>query len=576
MRHIIRKVIEEALKETYQELTPGEFVVSVPEVVGHGDYATNVALVSAKQAGQNPRQLAEKLIPSLQATSHQLQARIAGPGFINFTLADSFLLEQLEGILKNPEQWGMSDVGKGKTVTIDYFGPNIAKRLHIGHLRSAVIGDAIKRLILSQGYRAVSDTHVGDWGTQFGILLLGYKELVSKGDEQKILDDPFGELEKLYREENRRIEENPERREEAKQEFAKLEQGDFENRKVWQWMLEISLQKLFESADRLGLLPFEEHRGESFYEDKMQPIVEFAVEKGIAKKLDDGAIVVDLSDQGLDDAVMIKSDGASTYLLRDLATIQYRQKQWNFFKNLYVVDVRQSHHFQQVFMVAERLGFEGVGASTHIPFGFMSLPEGGFSSRKGNVIYLEKLIDEAIAKAKAVIAEKNPDLANADEVARMVGIGAIKYFDLSHNRTSDIVFRWADVLSFEGNTGPYLQYTYARLKSILRRAEKEKILPSPPFQKEGTTLDQVEHRLAAAILRLPEAIEDALVDYTPNTLANYLFGLAQLTNEFYHARPVMQEPDEQKKNLRLALVEATALTLKKGLYLLGIDAPKEM
>ncbi len=543
------------------------FSVGVSENPEHGDYATNAALAIAKTLKKNPLEVAEGL--ARDCADPRWRIEIAPPGFINFFLSDAFLIEAAGNVFAHPDGWGRSEAGGGKIVIVEYFQLNIAKRPHVGHLRSAVIGDAIKRMLLSQGYRAISDTHVGDWGTQFGILLLAYKE---NGDENMLAAaDPFAELETLYRAENERIEKDPGRREQAKQEFAKLEQGDLENRAIWERMVAVSMKKLEASASRLGLFPFDEHRGESFYEDKMALIIEAALQKGVAKKTGDGAIVVDLAADNLDEAVLIKSDGASTYLLRDLATIIYRKKEHNLWENLYVVDVRQSHHFKQLFRVAEMLGIEGAGESAHIEFGFMNLPEGTMSTRKGNAVSLDAVIDEVARRARVAIGEKNPELKNPDTVAEHIGLGALKYFDLSHHRTSDITFRWDDALAFEGNTGPYLQYTHARLKIILRKVGEPALHTIP-----AVALDPLEHQLLVAALRLPEAIEDALADFTPNTLASYLYKLAQLANEFYHSHPVAQETDAEKRAFRSALVFAVALTLKKGLYLLGIEAPEEM
>ena len=293
--------------------------------------------------------------------------------------------------------------------------------------------------------------------------------------------------------------------------------------------------------------------------------------------------MVDLTAEWLDEAVLVKSDGASTYLLRDLATIRYRKEQWRFWKNLYVVDMRQSHHFKQVFRVAALLGFEGVGESGHISYGFVKMPEGGaVSTRAGNIVSLEKVMDEAVEKAAAVIREKNPNLENADVVARMVGIGALKYFDLSHHRASDIVFSWDQALSFDGNAGPYVQYTHARLKSILRKVQSSTFESrasgrgKSKVEMKDVGMDSLEHRIAAAVLRFPETIEDALADFTPNTLANYLYNLAKLANEFYHSHPVMQEQDGAKKQFRAWFVAAVAATLANGLSLLGIESPEEM
>lgn len=571
IREKISALIRDAVMREFRAADAPDFSMTPPENPAHGDYATNAAMIVAKSAHMNPMEAAERIRSAM--TGHELFERVevAKPGFVNIFLKSDAALSVLAELLKNPDLWGASNIGRDKTVVLDYFQLNIAKRPHIGHIRSAIIGDALKRIFLSQGYNAVSDTHVGDWGTQFGILLLGYKEAGANLHKETVGQDPFGALEEIYMAENARIKDDPLRRELAKQEFAKLEQGDRENREIWQWMVEVSMKNLEGSAGRLGLLAFDEHRGESFYEDKMQAIVELALQKGVAKKTEDGAIIVDLTAEKLDEAVLIKSDGASTYLLRDLATIRYRKEQWRFWKNLYVVDVRQSHHFKQVFRVAELLGFEGVGESEHVSYGFVKLPEGMLSTRAGNVISLEKVLDEAVEKAREAIRAKNPDLADADSVSRAVGIGALKYFDLSHHRTSDIVFSWDRALSFEGNTGPYLQYTYARLKSILRKAG----VKNPVLPKDAKP-DQLERQLAVLALRFPEAIEDALAIYSPHVLAAYLYDLAKIANEFYHSHPVMQEENEEKKNLRLTLITAVATTLKRGLYLLGIEAPEEM
>ena len=577
-REQVRSAIRAALREAGGGDAAGAFAVEPPADPGHGDYATNAALVLAKSAGMNPRDTASAIAERLSNDRDLIaKVEVAGPGFINIWLPDAVLQKALGEVLTAPDAWGTSDIGKGKTVRVEYFQLNIAKRPHVGHLRSAVIGDAIKRMLLAQGYNAVSDTHVGDWGTQFGILLKGYKEFIAHGESIPPDADPFEFLERIYVNQFDHLEDI---REQGKLEFAKLERGDPENRKIWEWMVDVSMRKLEQAAGRLSLIPFDMHRGESFYEDKMAPLVESALRKGVAKKTSDGAVVVDLAADGLDEAVLVKSDCASTYLLRDLATIRYMKETLDFAGNLYVVDVRQSHHFRQLFRVAELLGFEGVGESEHIEFGFMTSPEGALSTRKGTAISLDTVIDEARDRARKIIAEKNPDLGNADTVAEHVGLGALKYFDLSHHRRSDVVFRWEDALAFEGNTGPYLQYTHARFRSILRKLPTDHHNSSDRVNSgdawNGASLDAAEHRLLVAILRLPEAIEDALKDYTPNTLANYLYGLAKLANEFYHSHPVLPEPDEAKRRLRIAVVAGVALTLKNGLNLLGIEAPQEM
>ena len=567
----LKQAITEAVQANYGDVVLPDFSVDAPEAAERGDYACNVAMMLAHGAKKNPMEIAQLLASVLEKNAPDLIKKIivATPGFINIFIHDSVILAVADDALKRPGAWGKGQEGKGKTVIVEYFQLNVAKEPHVGHLRSAVIGDALKRILHARGYHTVSDTHVGDWGTQFGVLLYAYKKAVEENASVKdaIREDPFVKLQELYTAAN--AEEDV--REKGKAEFAKLEKGDKENRAIWEWMVEISMKKLENNAMRLKLLAFEEHRGESAYEDAMPPIVELALKKGVAKKIEDGAVIVDLTEEGLDEAILVKSDGATTYLLRDLATIQYRKQKWDFWKNLYVVDSRQSHHFRQLFRVAELLGFEGVGASEHVEFGFMKLPEGAMSTRKGNVILLEQVLDEAKRRAREVIQEKNPNLRDADEVARRVGLGAIKFFDLSHNRKSDVVFRWEDVLLFEGNTGPYIQYTHARLKSILRKAgDMNERFP------EKITLDAEERGLLFHCARLPEAMERVIETWSPHLLASYLFDLAQKANEFYHSHPVLAETDEHKKQFLLMLVQVVVTTLATGLYLLGIDAPGEM
>ncbi|MEK7503003.1 MAG: arginine--tRNA ligase [Patescibacteria group bacterium] len=582
---MFRKLIADEIAK----VVPGGtgFSVEVPETAEHGDYASNAALVLAKKEGKNPLEMAEKL--ALRLRSGQLsrfcdKVEIAGPGFLNFFIASSILTSSLWGkSVKNNSHELFPNKSffkrlflKKKIVIVEYFQLNIAKRPHVGHMRSAIIGDALKRMFIEAGYKAISDTHVGDWGTQFGILLLEYKDLEPHMRHEIFSQgDPFEKLENMYISGNENIKREASRLELAKREFAKLELGDIENRKLWKEMVDISMKNLEKSAKLLNLLPFDEHRGESSYEKDMPLIVQEALQKGVAQKKDDGAVVVDLSDEGLGEAVLIKSDGASTYLLRDLATIRYRKEKYDFYKNIYVVDMRQGYHFGQVFEVAKKLGYakeeEIYEDVLHISYGIVKLPEGTMSTRAGNVISIEAMVSEAQNRAYKVIEEKNSKLKNKNEIARMVGLGAIKYFDLSHNRKTNIEFDWDRALSFEGNTGPYLQYTYARLRSILRKHGKSKI--KEIFRDD---IDSEERQILLSISRFDEELERALINYYPHVLADYLYVLAQKTNEFYHSHPILQENDQEKKQFRLALISKISETLKKGLYLLGIDAPEEM
>ena len=570
MKRIIEQIVREALPKSFK----GSVQISAPDVLEHGHYATNIAFDLGKDLKKNPREIAEDLIQKIKKSKNQKsedvfeKVEVAGGGFINFWLSDEALFKQLGKVLARPDRWGRSTTGKGKKVRIEYFQPNAAKVPHVGHLRSAVIGDALKRVFLSQGYKVVSDTHIGDWGTQFGILLSAWKS-ISKKEQDKIKKDPVQGLNDLYVSWNKKIEDDPDLRDKGKEEFAKLEQGDKENRKLWEWMVEVSMKEFEEIMGRLTLLSFEEHRGESVYEDVMPPLVARALKEGVAIEKD-GAVIVDLEDEELGDAVLQKSDGASTYLLRDLATLQYCEKK-KLEKNLYVVDVRQSHHFKQVFEVGKRLGISIAERSYHVVFGFLSLPQGAMSTRKGNVLGLLDVLDDVEARAGEVIEEKNPDLKKKRQVAQAVGVGALKYFDLSHHPKSNIIFDKEKSLSFEGGTGPYLQYAYARLRSILRRSKKKELRI-----KKNIEISEVERLLLVETLRFPEVVEDVLGTLAPNGLATYLHGFAQRVSEFYHAVPVLKEEDDEKRGFRLALVEAVAVTLKEGLDLLGIEAPEEM
>ncbi|HYV33408.1 MAG TPA: arginine--tRNA ligase, partial [Candidatus Limnocylindria bacterium] len=429
----------------------------------------------------------------------------------------------------------------------------------------------------SQGYKAVSDTHIGDWGTQFGVLLYAYKTL---GDKKVIEKDPINELNKLYVEMSAKIEADESLKEKGKEEFAKLEKGDTENRELWQWFVRVSLEDFEKYRDLLDVLPFDHNLGESFYEDKMPAIIAELKSAGLLVD-SEGAQIVNLEDAKKGIAVLVKSDGATTYLLRDLATVKYRVEQMRLYQALYVVDNRQSHHFEQVFEISKRAGWlkDEATICKHIDFGFMTLPEGAISTRKGTTISLQNLLDEAGKRALAIINEKNPELENKEAVAKLVGLAAIKYFDLSHNRKSEIMFTWDKALSFEGNTGPYLQYTHARIQGILRKAGA---VVSPFMGSQSKTADKSanykaqELSVMRKLVQFPEVVEQVAKDYLPNALCNYLFELSQTFNSFYQEVPVTQETDDSLRSFRLKLITATAQAIRNGLYLLGIEAPEEM
>ncbi len=576
MKAYISELISEAIKQISPDeaaavIGSGNFDVSYPKSE-FGDYATNAAMMLFKKfnvapAG-NPMEFAKKLADTTKQLDHKntfSKVESAG-GFINFTLSENYLVNRLKEVLKQADYYGRSDFGENRKVIVEYFQNNIAKPPHVGHLRSAVIGDSLVRILKFLNFDVLTDTHVGDWGTQFGILLYAYKTL---GKREIIEKDPIQELNKLYVEISASIEENPELREKGKEEFAKLESGDSENRELWEWFVKVSLEDFDRYRGLLNLKAFDHNLGESFYEDQMPEVLKLLEDKGLITVGETGEKYVDLESQGLGRCILVKSDGATTYHLRDFATYIYRKHEFNFYRNLYIVDVRQSHHFRQLFRVLELAGFPAETDSAHLDFGFMSLPEGAISTRKGNTISLENLISEAEKRAIAIIEEKNPELENKEKVSKQVALAAIKYFDLSHNRKTEIIFEWDKALSFEGNTGPYLQYTHARIHGIMRKVEVS-------IELSNTELNEQERTVLAKLNYFPEILEQIPGEYLPNLLCNYLFELSQSFNAFYENNPVTQEEDKSKQALRVSLVAATAQVLKTGLNLLGIEAPERM
>ena len=532
--------------------------VEYPADATMGDYSSNAALILAKIAKMSPHQLADQIIEKLDATNFE-SIQKAGPGFINFKLNQVAIL----GIFDH--QPGTPSVMDGK-VLLEYFQPNIAKPLHIGHLRTAIIGDTLYRTYKYLGYEVESDTHMGDWGTQFGLLILAYKKY---GQDEEIAKDPVNTLNKYYIKINHDAEADATVYEAGKQEFVKLEQGDEENRTIWKQFIDWSMEKFLTINDLMDIMPFDHHWPESFYEDKMPTVLANLKEKGLLVE-SQGAQIVNLEAQGLGIAVVVKSDGGTTYLLRDLATFVYR-KSLGFTKQIYVVDNRQSHAFRQLFAILNMTGEAQVGEVVHVDYGFMSFKGEALSTRKGNMILAQDVIAQAEEKVSAIIEQKNPDLANKAEAVKIISQAALKYYDLSHNPHSDIEFDWDQALDFEGNSGPYLQYTYARLSSIIRKVgDVSDVYPI------AVGITETERQLILEIAKLNEIAADSIQSYLPNTLANYVYSLANLANKFYHESPVSSEEELDKKAFRVELINNTRLALKQGLYLLGIKTLEEM
>ena len=536
-----------------------------------GDFQTNFAMVSSKLIGKNPREIASTLVDNFKENDIIEKLEIAGPGFINIYLKNNFLNEELKKV--ENEKYDFSFLNTDKTIIIDYSSPNIAKRMHIGHLRSTIIGDSIKRTLQFLGFHTLADNHIGDWGTQFGKLIVAYKNWLNKKSYE---EDPIGELERIYVQFSDEAKKNPALEDEAREELKKLQLGDEENQKLWKEFIDISLKEYNKIYDRLGV-NFDYYYGESFYNDMMPAVLEELKEKGIARE-DQGALVVFFENDKLPPAIVQKKDGSFLYTTSDLATMKFRKDELNVDEAVYLTDDRQQNHFKQIFEIGEMLGEPYNYKKTHVVFGIMRFGDGMiFSSRSGNIIRLVDLLDEAKTQVKKVIDEKNPNIPEEEKekIAEIVGSGAIKYFDLSQNRTSDITFTWDKVLSFEGNTGPYLQYTYVRIMSILRKLKKENInVENKDIILEN--MNGVERELAVELLRFPQTVVKSYESYRPNIIADYLFDIAKLFNNFYNSNSILKEENKKVMDARILLAEKTAFILKQGLGLLGINTVDRM
>ena len=535
-----------------------------------GDFQTNFAMMSSKLIGKNPREIANTIIENFEKNDIIEKLEVAGPGFINIFLKNSFLNEEIKK-LEN-EKYDFSFLNIDKTVIIDYSSPNIAKRMHIGHLRSTIIGDSIKRILNFLGFKTLADNHIGDWGTQFGKLIVAYKNWL---DKKAYEEDPIGELERIYVLFSDKAKKDPALEDEAREELKKLQLGNEDNQKLWKEFIDISLKEYNKVYERLDV-NFDYYYGESFYNDMMPSVLEELKKKNIARE-DQGALVVFFEDDKLPPAIVQKKDGSFLYTTSDLATMKFRKNELKVDEAVYLTDDRQQNHFKQVFEIGKMLGEPYDYKKTHIVFGIMRFGDQIFSSRSGNTIRLVDLLDEAKKQVKKVIDEKNPNIPEKEKekIAETIGSGAIKYFDLSQNRTSDITFTWEKVLNFEGNTGPYLQYTYVRIMSIFRKLEEENI----NVENTDIVLDEmagIERELASELLKFPQAVVKSYENFRPNIIAAYLFDTAKLFNSFYNSSSILKEEDKQVMDARILLAKKTAFVLKEGLELLGIKTVNRM
>ena len=564
-KQIIAKQISKTIEIDAIEL---EGYIETPKDSKNGDYAFPCFRL-AKELRKAPPAIANEIKEKLELVEEIEKVEVAG-GYLNFFINKATLAEEVLGEISKTEQYGKSIVGEGKNIVIDYSAPNIAKPFHIGHLRSTVIGGALYNIYKYLGYNVTGINHLGDYGTQFGKLIEGYKMW---GEEYDIENDPINELTKIYIRINEACKNDEQILENCRNNFKKLEDGDSYCVEIWKKFRELSLQEFQKVYDLLGS-KFDSWNGESFYSDKMPEVIDLLQKTGKLVE-SQGAKIIDLEDKGINTPCIIeKSNGSTTYATRDLAAILYRARTYDFDKALYVTSYEQVLHFKQVFEVAKLLGLDEkyTNGLEHVSFGMVLLPEGKMSTREGNIIKLEELLNEAISRAKEIIEQKNSDLENKEEVAKKVGIGAVIFNDMSASRIKDEVFDWNTILNFQGETGPYIQYTYVRTKSVL---EKAGYLP----KIEDVKIENLSDEYSMVILKLIYNFEDVLVQVTdknePSILARYLIDLAKAYSSFYNENKIIVD-DKDVQDARVYLTYAVSQVLKQGANLLGIEMPEKM
>lgn len=552
----LAKVIEGLDQETILNL------LEQPKSSDLGDIAFP-AFSLAKIERKAPQAIAADIAEKIDA-SHFEKVVATGP-YVNFFLDKSQISDQvIKAVIQAGAAYGQQEEGQGANVTIDLSSPNIAKPFSVGHLRSTVIGDAISNIYKKMGYNTIKINHLGDWGKQFGLLMVAYKKW---GSKEAVEANPIDELLKLYVRINAEIENDPALDEEGRLWFKKLEDGDPEATELWQWFRDESLVEFNRIYKLLGV-EFDSLNGEAFYNDKMDEAVQILEEKGLLKE-SKGASIVELDDVNLPPAMIKKSDGATLYITRDIATAIYRARTYNFVKNIYAVGQEQSNHFRQLKAVLKKMGFDWSDDMIHVDFGLVTKNRQKLSTRKGNIILLEPTLQEAISRAKAQIEEKNPELENKEEVARAVGVGAVKFYDLKTDRRNGYDFDLEAMVSFEGETGPYVQYAYARIQSILRKANF-----TPSADATYSLSDPESWEIIKLLQDFSRVVKRASENYDPSLIAKYAINLAQAFNKYYAHTRILDESPE--RDSRLALSYSTAVVLKEALRLLGVDAPEKM
>ena len=561
----MKNQIVNLLSQNIEVLTSEEIsqLIEIPPKPEMGDFAFPCFRL-AKSYHKAPPMIAQDLKESIGDQAFLSEIKVVG-GYLNFYVDKAQYAQQIIDKYNNATDYGCSDQGKDKTICIDYSSPNVAKNFHVGHLRTTIIGNSLYKIFSKLGYKIVRINHLGDWGTQFGKLIVAYKKW---GSREAVEEKGIEELMDIYVKFHEEAEKDDSLNDEARAWFLKMEQGDEEALEIWQWFRDISLKEFMRVYNILGM-EFDSFAGESFYRDKTADVIKRLTDDGLLKE-SQGAMIVPLDKYDMPPCIVAKKDGSSIYATRDLAAILYRKATYNFDRCLYVTGLEQKLHFAQVFKVIELMGNDYAKNLVHIPYGLVSLKSGKISSRKGNVIFAEDLLRESINKTTSIIEEKNPDIPDKEEVAKQVGIGAIIFNDLYNQRIKDVIFDWNKLLNFDGETGPYVQYTYARASSVLRK------IGEVPDTIDYTLLtDEASIGLLKEIERYPQVIKDAAERYEPSVIARYSIDLAHAFNKFYHECQINVE-DETTKYTRTNVVKIARYIIKDALSLLGIQCPEQM
>ena len=561
----MKNQIVNLLSQSIEVLTSEEIsqLIEIPPKPEMGDFAFPCFRL-AKSYHKAPPMIAQDLKESIGDQAFLSEIKVIG-GYLNFYVDKAQYAQQIIDKYNNTTDYGCSDQGKDKTICIDYSSPNVAKNFHVGHLRTTIIGNSLYKIFSKLGYKVVRINHLGDWGTQFGKLIVAYKKW---GSREAVEEKGIEELMDIYVKFHEEAEKDDSLNDEARAWFLKMEQGNEEALEIWQWFRDISLKEFMRVYNILGM-EFDSFAGESFYRDKTADVIKRLTDDGLLKE-SQGAMIVPLDEYDMPPCIVAKKDGSSIYATRDLAAILYRKATYNFDRCLYVTGLEQKLHFAQVFKVIELMGNDYAKNLVHIPYGLVSLKSGKISSRKGNVIFAEDLLRESINKTTSIIEEKNPDIPDKEEAAKQVGIGAIIFNDLYNQRIKDVIFDWNKLLNFDGETGPYVQYTYARASSVLRK------IGEVPDTIDYTLLtDEASIGLLKEIERYPQVIKDAAERYEPSVIARYSIDLAHAFNKFYHECQINVE-DETTKYTRTNVVKIARYIIKDALSLLGIQCPEQM